>query len=58
VKVKMTEQENKDKISVQAGNNSIAVGSIEVGGDVSGNITIGNTGYTVEDWTLAILRSG
>ncbi len=54
----MTEQENKDKISVQAGNNSIAVGSIEVGGDVSGNITIGNTGYTVEDWTLAILRSG
>ncbi len=31
-----------DKIDVKADNNSTAVGKISVGGDVSGNFTIGN----------------
>src|SRR5689334_15358974 len=34
--------------NVQAEDNSIAVGGISINGDVSGNITIGHTGYTVE----------
>jgi formylglycine-generating enzyme required for sulfatase activity/energy-coupling factor transporter ATP-binding protein EcfA2 len=45
----MTEAENKVKSSAQASDNSIAVGSIEIGGDVSGSIHVGNVGYTVEE---------
>ena len=53
----MTEQEEKDKQDVHADNNSVAVGSISVGGDVSGNITIGNTvGYTVDDVSALITQ--
>ncbi len=53
----MIEPENKDKSSAQApqaDNNSIAIGRIEVGGDVSGNITIGNTGYTADEVSVLI----
>jgi len=39
----MSEQENKDKPTTQANHNSIAVKGISAGGDINGNIHIGNT---------------
>jgi len=39
---------------VQADEDSIAVGSIDIGGDVSGTISIGSTGYTAEEVALLI----
>ncbi len=36
------------KRNVNAVNNSIVVGGIYAGGDINGNITIANTGYTVD----------
>ena len=39
-----------DQPKVHADNNSVAVGKIEIGGDINGNITIGSTYYaTVEE---------
>ncbi len=52
----MTEPENKDKPVAQADNHSVAVGSINIGGDVSGTITIGNTGYTAEEVSVLITQ--
>jgi WD40 repeat protein len=45
----MTDQEDKDKFSAQANDSSIAIGKLEIGGDVSGNIHIGNVYQTSED---------
>ena len=36
-------QEETKKSNLQADNNGIAIGSIDVGGDANGNITIGHT---------------
>jgi WD40 repeat protein/energy-coupling factor transporter ATP-binding protein EcfA2 len=50
--------ENKANASnINAENNSIAIGGLQVDGDVSGNITIGNTtGYTAEQVSVLITR--
>ncbi|MFN8413443.1 MAG: PQQ-binding-like beta-propeller repeat protein [Anaerolineales bacterium] len=40
--------------NVNAASNSNAVGSISAGGDISGNIHIGNTGYTPEQVSILI----
>ena len=50
----MSEENKRDEPKVQADDSSIAIGKIEVGGDVSGNITIGNTGYTAEEVSVLI----
>ncbi|MBK8784641.1 MAG: AAA family ATPase [Anaerolineales bacterium] len=52
----MTEQNGETKKSgVNAENNSIAVGNISAGGDISGNIHIGNVmGYTSEQVAVLI----
>ena len=42
--------------NVQADQNSVAIGGISIGGDVSGNITIGNTGYTVEQVSVLLTQ--
>ena len=39
----MSDENKKDEPKVQADNDGIAVGKIEVGGDVSGNIHVGNS---------------
>ncbi len=39
----MSDESKKDEPRAQADNNGIAVGKIEVGGDVSGNIHVGNS---------------
>jgi excinuclease UvrABC ATPase subunit len=48
-------ENKKDERNVQADNNSIAVGSISAGGNI-GNITIGNTGYTVEEVSVLVTQ--
>lgn len=45
----MSDENKKDGPKVQADNNSIAVGGISAGGDISGNIHIGNVYQTPED---------
>ncbi|CAG0975488.1 hypothetical protein ANAEL_01422 [Anaerolineales bacterium] len=46
----MPEQEKSEKDSVSAEENSIAIGKIEIGGDVSGNIHVGNIyNYATEE---------
>src|SRR5215213_367509 len=51
------DNENKaDQPNVQADHSSIAVGGIHIGGDISGNITIGNTGYTVEQVSVLLTQ--
>src|SRR5215216_1926293 len=51
------DNENKgDQPKVQADNNSIAVGGINIGGDIRGNITIGHTGYTVEQVSVLLTQ--
>jgi len=52
----MAEQEKPENSNVQANNNSIAVGSISAGRDISGNITLGNTGYTSEEVSVLITQ--
>jgi len=52
----MDDESNKDELKAQADKNSIAVGGISIGGDVSGNITIGNTGYTVQEVSVLITQ--
>jgi formylglycine-generating enzyme required for sulfatase activity len=48
-------QEETKKQNVQADDQSVAIGSIDVGGNVSGNITIGHTiGYTADDVSVLI----
>src|SRR5215216_2187973 len=51
------DNENKgDQPKVQADNNSIAVGGINIGGDIRGNITIGHTGYTAEQVSVLLTQ--
>jgi WD40 repeat protein len=45
-----------DKQSIQADNNSVALGNISVGGSVAGNLTIGITGYTAEQVSTLITQ--
>ena len=45
----MSDENKKDGSKIQADNNSIAVGGISAGGDISGNIHIGNVYQTPED---------
>jgi WD40 repeat protein/energy-coupling factor transporter ATP-binding protein EcfA2 len=52
----MDNQNKEDQPNVQADNNSIAVGGISIGGDISGNITIGHTGYTVEQVSVLLTQ--
>ncbi|MBK9782304.1 MAG: AAA family ATPase [Anaerolineales bacterium] len=54
----MTNSTNEPPLpSVNADHSSNAVGSISVGGDISGNITIGNTtGYTAEQVSVLIAQ--
>jgi len=50
-------EDNNERIkgNIQADDESIAIGSIDVGGDVSGNITIGHTiGYTADEVSALI----
>jgi len=48
-------QEETKKQNVQADDQSIAIGSIDVGGDISENITIGHTiGYTADEVSTLI----
>ncbi len=51
----MDDESNKNTSGVQADNQSIAIGGITVGGDVSGNITIG-TGYTSDQVSALITQ--
>jgi WD40 repeat protein/energy-coupling factor transporter ATP-binding protein EcfA2 len=44
------------KPSVNAENNSNAVGGISAGGDISGNIHIGNVGYTADQVSILIAK--
>ncbi|MBC7875923.1 MAG: PD40 domain-containing protein [Anaerolineales bacterium] len=52
----MDDDQNQEEQKVQADNNSIAVGRISIGGDLSGNITIGNTGYTSKEVSVLITQ--
>src|SRR5215207_4748910 len=52
----MDNENKEDQPNMQADNNSIAIGGISIGGDVSGNITIGNTGYTVEQVSVLLTQ--
>jgi WD40 repeat protein/energy-coupling factor transporter ATP-binding protein EcfA2 len=52
----MDNENNEDQTRVQADNNSIAVGGINIGGDISGNITIGHVGYTVEQVSVLLTQ--
>src|SRR6266508_1174254 len=52
----MDNENKEDQSNVQADNNSIAVGGINIGGNISGNITIGNTGYTVEQVSVLLTQ--
>ncbi len=53
----MSNQEKPEKPDVNAEANSIAVGSISVGGDVKGSITIGNTtGFTAEQVSVLVTQ--
>ena len=52
----MDNENKEDRPNVQADNNSIAVGGINIGGDISGNITIGHTGYTVEQVSVLLTQ--
>lgn len=45
----MSNEKKADISNVNAENNSIAIGSIAIGGNVQGNITIGNTGFSSEE---------
>src|SRR5512139_3662323 len=42
--------------SIQAQDDSIAVGNISIGGSISGNLTIGNTGYTAAQVSTLITQ--
>jgi energy-coupling factor transporter ATP-binding protein EcfA2 len=52
----MDNEDKEDQPKVQADNNSIAVGGISIGGDIRGNITIGHTGYTVEQVSVLLTQ--
>jgi hypothetical protein len=52
----MDHENSKYEPKVQADNYSIAVGGINIGGDISGNITIGNTGYTVKQVSVLLTQ--
>lgn len=47
---------DQKKAEVNAENGSIAVGSISVGGDISGDINIGNTGYTANQVSILLAQ--
>jgi ABC-type uncharacterized transport system fused permease/ATPase subunit len=53
----MSDSNNEPKKpSVNAENNSNAVGGISAGGDISGNIHIGNVGYTADQVSILIAK--
>ena len=52
----MDDEQKKDESKVQADNNSIAVGGINIGGSVGGNITIGHSGYTSDEVSVLITQ--
>ena len=53
----MSDENKANASNINAENNSIAIGGLQVDGDVSGNITIGNTtGYTAEQVSVLITR--
>lgn len=53
----MSDENKANASNVNAENNSIAIGGLQIDGDVSGNITIGNTtGYTAEQVSVLITR--
>ena len=39
----MTDDQKNEEPKIQADNNSVAVGSVNVGGSIGGDFTIGNT---------------
>ena len=52
----MDDEQKKDESKVQADNNSIAVGGINIGGSVGGNIIIGHSGYTSDEVSVLITQ--
>ncbi len=46
----------QDGQNIRAKNNSVAVGSITVGGSVAGNLTVGNTGYSAQQVSTLIAQ--
>ena len=52
----MSDDDKTNEPKVQADSNGIAVGGINIGGDVSGNIHIGNVGYTVDQVSVLITQ--
>src|SRR5215207_2072943 len=52
----MDNENKEDQSKVQADHHSIAVGGINIGGDITGNITIGHTGYTVEQVSVLLTQ--
>ena len=51
----MTEDTQDDQ-NIQANDNSIAIGNVTVGGSIGGNLTIGNTGFSVEQVSVLITQ--
>ncbi|MBK9782307.1 MAG: AAA family ATPase [Anaerolineales bacterium] len=47
---------NQEKLDINAVNGSTAVGSISVGGDIGGDINIGNTGYTADQVSILLTQ--
>ncbi len=47
---------NQEKLDINAVNGSTAVGSISVGGDIGGDINIGNTGYTANQVSILLAQ--
>ncbi len=52
----MDDESKKNDPKVQAEDNSIAVGGINIGGNISGNITIGHSGYTSDEVSVLITQ--
>ncbi|MCB0118774.1 MAG: ATP-binding protein, partial [Anaerolineales bacterium] len=52
----MVEQEKYENAKIQASEQSNAVGSISVGGDVSGNIHVGNVGYSSDEVSKLLVQ--
>ena len=51
----MSDENKEEEPGVQAENNGIAIGGLNIGGDVKGNIQIGHTtGYTAEQVAVLI----
>ena len=48
--------ETQDNQSIQANDNSVAVGNVTIGGSIGGNLTIGNTGFSADQVSTIIAQ--